>query len=149
MRNIEHTSPAVVEDQLCFQLYAASRVVTGAYREGLSRIGLTYPQYLALLALWDRNPLTVSEIAEVLDLDSGTVSPLLARLEAQGLVSKIRGGSDARSVSVHLTDEGAALEHKAAEVRRSVEQATGLTADEFTRLRRTLQNLRFNVAASK
>src|SRR5690606_34221564 len=110
----------------------ASRVVTGAYREGLGRIGLTYPQYITLLALWEHDPLTVSEIAEALDLDSGTVSPLLTRLESQGLIRRIRGGSDARSVSVHLTEEGAALELLAAEMRHSVEQATGLSADDFT-----------------
>ena len=130
-----------LDRQVCFALYAASRAVTQLYRPLLDPLGLTYPQYLALLVLWERGPVTVSELGAALDLDSGTLSPLLKRLEAAGLVSRHRRADDERSVEVRLTDDGERLREKAATVPRTIAKATGLRAGELAELRRTLTEL--------
>ena len=82
--------PLPCDDQLCFALYDASRAIVGRYREGLAELGLTYTQYIVLLRLWESSPLTVAELGDALNLDSGTLSPLLKRLETQGLVTRRR-----------------------------------------------------------
>jgi len=130
-----------LDRQVCFALYAASRAVTQLYRPLLDPLGLTYPQYLALLVLWERGPVTVSELGAALDLDSGTLSPLLKRLEAAGLVSRHRRADDERSVEVRLTDDGERLREKAATVPRTIAKATGLRAGDLAELRRTLTEL--------
>ncbi len=132
---------ARLADQLCFALYAASKAVAGAYRPRLKALGLTYPQYLAMLVLWQSDGLTVAELGEMLGLDSGTLSPLLKRLDASGLVRRQRTDRDERVVRVYLTPKGAGLEEHAASVRREVESVTGLTGDGFAQLRLTLQEL--------
>lgn len=141
-----------VDDQLCFALYAASRAVTAAYRARLVPLGLTYPQYLALLAIWEAPGSTVSELGRALALDSGTLSPLLRRLEHEGLVRKERaaGGSgaagfDERTVRVHTTAAGDALEPALAAVRAEVEASTGLSEGEFLALRQSLHTLRATI----
>ena len=93
-----------LEEQVCFALYAASRASTSAYRHALASVGLTYPQYLVLLVLWEEDGLTVRQLGDRLLLDSGTLSPLLARLEHAGLVARSRSAGDGRSVHVHLTE---------------------------------------------
>ncbi|AZG43921.1 MarR family winged helix-turn-helix transcriptional regulator [Gordonia insulae] len=98
-----------LDEQLCFALYTASRAVIAAQRPGLAELGLTYPQYLAMLVLWEEDEISVSRLCRRLQLDSGTVSPLLRRLEAQGYLSRRRSSDDERSVTVSLTPEGAAL----------------------------------------
>ena len=141
--------PAVhVDDQLCFALYAASRAVTGAYRARLGALGLTYPQYLVLLALWEAEGSPVSALGRALDLDSGTLSPLIKRLVRDGLVQKERAGNDERAVRVFSTAAGKALEPRVAEVRREVEASTGLSEPEFKALRRALHTLRATIEAS-
>lgn len=141
-------SHARLGDQLCFALYSASKVVAGAYRPGLNALGLTYPQYLAMLALWENDGPTVAGLGGVLGLDSGTLSPLVKRLENSGLIRRERSDRDERVVRLQLTAKGAALEEEAASVRRSVEASTGLAHDEFLRLRESLETLTAAVAGA-
>lgn len=105
-----------LDDQLCFALYNASRALTRAYAPLLEPLGLTYPQYLVLLVLWDGDGLAVKELGERLKLDSGTLTPLLKRLEQQGLVVRRRGEDDERVVRIELTATGRALRGKARKV---------------------------------
>lgn len=105
-----------LDHQLCFALYSTSLAMTKAYRPLLAELGLTYPQYLAMLALWEADGLTVGALGERLFLDSGTLTPLLKRLEAQGLVERRRGQEDERSVFIHLTRTGRALKRRAVAV---------------------------------
>jgi len=136
-----------LDKQVCFALYAASRAVTQAYRPLLDALGLTYPQYLVMLVLWERGPVTVKELGTTLDLDSGTLSPLLKRLAAAGLVVRERSVDDERSVHVRLTDAGAELRQRAATVPRRIAGATGLRAVELAALRRDLVALAEMVGA--
>jgi len=108
--------PLHLDDQLCFALYHASRALTRAYAPLLDPLGLTYPQYLVLLVLWERDGVTVKALGERLSLDSGTLTPLLKRLAHQGLVSRKRGEDDERVVRIHLTAAGRALRAKAKKV---------------------------------
>src|ERR1051325_6626319 len=107
-----------LEQMICFDLYAASRAMTGLYRPELDALGLTYPQYLALRVLWHRGPTTVRDLGKLLDLDSGTLSPLLKRLETAGHVRRERGTTDERTVEVHLTASGARLRAELADLPR-------------------------------
>ncbi|TCK65824.1 MarR family transcriptional regulator [Curtobacterium sp. PhB136] len=136
---------ARLDDQLCFALYAASRAVSGAYRQLLREIGLTYPQYLAMISLWERDAPSVAELGAALDLESSTLSPIVRRLEALGLVLRRRSETDERVVHVHVTDAGRALELRAAPVREQVEASTGLSDSAFANLRETLHQLRATV----
>jgi len=138
---------ARVEDQLCFALYAASKAVSHAYRQLLSEFDLTYPQYLTMLAIWERDGRTVAEIGQVVELDSGTLSPLLRRLERAGFIRRERTDPDERVVRVHATPCGRALEARVAPVRAAIEAGTGLTDAEFVELRETLHRLRRSVAS--
>ena len=107
-------APSVaLDDQLCFALYAASRAVTARYRPMLDEIGLTYPQYLVMMLLWESDHQTVGQLGSRLALDSGTLSPLLKRLTAAGLVTRHRRVEDERSVSIALTDKGRELHDRA------------------------------------
>jgi DNA-binding MarR family transcriptional regulator len=139
---------AAVDDLLCFALYAASRAVTAAYRPLLQELGLTYPQYLVLLALWERKSLSVKDLSDTLQLDYGTLTPLLKRLEAAGLITRRRRIDDERSVQVALTDEGAALQAAAQGVPAAIGDAIGLPEDEVESLRAALRQLTDNVTAS-
>lgn len=103
-----------LDEQLCFALYSASRAVTAAYRPLLEELELTYPQYLVLMVLWEEQPCTVGHLGDRLHLDSGTLSPLLKRLESAGLVRRQRSATDERRVEISLTDRGRALEERAA-----------------------------------
>jgi DNA-binding MarR family transcriptional regulator len=135
-------TPTGLEQQICFALYAASRAVTGLYRPVLAELGLTYPQYVVMLVLWQRGELSVGELGEALDLDSGTLSPLLKRLQAQGLVERRRSASDERAVLVSPTPAGAALRERAAELPARLARAVGLRADEADQLHRLLERVR-------
>ncbi|GIG65958.1 MarR family winged helix-turn-helix transcriptional regulator [Phytomonospora endophytica] len=134
-----------LRDQVCFALYSASRAVTGVYRPLLDELGLTYPQFLVLLALWERDGRTVSEIGTALRLDSGTLSPLLKRLEGAGLVDRRRAAADERQVTVHLTDAGSDLRERARTVPARVAEAAGLTTDQLRELRDVLTTLTDNL----
>lgn len=124
--------------QVCFALYSASRATTQLYRPALDALGLTYPQYLVMLVLWEQAPVTVKELGAELALDSGTLSPLLRRLEAAGLLTRTRRTDDERSVQIQLTESGSALRDRAVDIPRKVAAATGLTATELDALRRKL-----------
>ncbi len=102
-----------LDNQLCFRLYTASRLITQAYHPLLSGIGLTYPQYLVMMVLWEKDGQPVNDIAKKLYLETNTVTPLLKRMEAEGFVKREKGRADGRQVIVHLTPEGRALEEKA------------------------------------
>ena len=102
-----------LDNQLCFRLYTASRLITQAYHPLLSGIGLTYPQYLVMMVLWEQDGQPVNDIAKKLYLETNTVTPLLKRMEAEGFLTRSRGRTDARQVIVQLTPKGRALEEKA------------------------------------
>src|SRR3954454_22294868 len=119
-------APSVMlDDQLCFALYAASRAVTARYRPMLEAIGLTYPQYLVMMLLWENDNQTVGQIGSRLSLDSGTLSPLLKRLTAAGLVSRHRRVEDERSVSIALTEKARPLLDKALPISEEMIGAIG------------------------
>lgn len=141
MTNEEDAGSLLLDDQLCFALYAAQRAVTAAYRPVLDELGLTYPQYLVLLVLWERGETTVKELAAALRLDYGTVSPLLKRLERAGLVRRERAAGDERSVLVACTGRAEELKARAAAVPGALLAATELDGTEATRLREELWRL--------
>ena len=116
----------LLSEQACFALYSASRAVTDVYRPLLAELGLTYPQYLVLLTLWEAEPRTVRDVGAALALDYGTVSPLLKRLEGTGFVERHREARDERTVTVHLTDAGRALRDRVAHVPATIGCALGL-----------------------
>ena len=130
-----------LDQQICFSLNAASRAFGGVYRVVLKDLGLTYPQYLVMLLLWEHGDLPVKKLGEHLRLDSGTLSPLLKRLETAGLVRRERSARDERSVEVRLTGEGAALRERAVQVPRRIAAATGFDVDEIRELRTQLDEL--------
>jgi DNA-binding MarR family transcriptional regulator len=127
-----------LDQQLCFALYSASGLMTRRYRPLLEPFGLTYPQYLAMLALWERAPSTVGELGEALGLDSATLTPLLKRLEASGLVTRRRDAADERRVLVEPTAEGRALRERARSVPAAMLRQLPLDAGELKSLHRTL-----------
>ena len=131
-----------LDNQLCFAVYSASLAMTRLYKPLLDKLGLTYPQYLVLLVLWERDGLTVSELGERLSLDSGTLTPLLKRLEASGLVSRIRDTADERRVHVSLTAAGRRLKARAAEVPGCLMAASQCSVPELVSLTQQVQALR-------
>jgi DNA-binding MarR family transcriptional regulator len=133
-------APSVaLDDQLCFALYAASRAVTARYRPMLEKIGLTYPQYLVMMLLWETDHQTVGQLGSRLALDSGTLSPLLKRLTTAGLVTRHRRVEDERSVSIALTDKGRALHDEALRISEQMIGAIGFDTGEFADLKNRLQ----------
>ena len=135
-----------LDHQLCFALYSSSLLMTKLYKPVLAPLGLTYPQYLVLLVLWETDRVMVSELGERLFLDSGTLTPLLKRMETAGLLTRTRAVDDERRVIVGLTAAGRALRRKAESVPIAVACATGCPLDELTALTAQLQALRANVA---
>lgn len=130
-----------LDDMVCFPLYAAARAVTRTYADLLDEVGLTYPQYLTMLALWETEPLSVRELGERLMLDSGTLTPLLKRLEAAGHVVRRRDERDERRVLVSVTSRGQELRAEVAEVPARLFAAMGLSMDELVGLRTQLHGL--------
>ncbi|MBF6205541.1 MULTISPECIES: MarR family winged helix-turn-helix transcriptional regulator [Nocardia] len=135
------TDHLTLDKQLCFPLYAASRAMTAVYRPKLERLGLTYPQYLVMLALWERDERSVGDVCHALDLDSGTLSPLLKRLEAAGLVERRRSAADERRVDIRLTERGRALRTEAGDIPAQMAEASGLSMDDVVALRDILHRL--------
>ncbi|HEY4145579.1 MarR family transcriptional regulator [Pinirhizobacter sp.] len=115
-----------LDNHLCFALYAASRAMTAGYRGPLSELGLTYPQFIVMVVLWQTDGVTVGELGKQLQLDSGTLTPLLKRLEQANLVTRQRNADDERELIVTLTEDGHALRHKANDVSEQVFCRTGL-----------------------
>ena len=136
-----------LDNQLCFALYAASLAMTKLYKPLLDELGLTYPQYLVMLVLWERDGLAVSEVGRRLSLDSGTLTPLLKRLEAAGLVSRLRAVDDERRVHIHLSAAGRRLKVRAAKVPACILAATQCPLPEVVRLTQELHLLRERLAA--
>lgn len=134
--------PPTLDDQLCFALYSAGLALTKAYRPILDALDLTYPQYLVMMCLWENDGLAVRELGARLHLDSGTLTPLLKRLEARGLLKRNRDAGDERRVLVALTAEGRALGERAAEVPLQIGRAAGLTVEQAREERDRLAALR-------
>lgn len=111
-----HFDHLKLENQLCFPFYAASHLIIRAYQEDLSRLGITYPQYLVLMVLWEKDPRTVNEIAEQLLLNTNTVTPLLKRMEAMGLIERKPSQTDLRKVEVGLTEKGEKMQLEASTI---------------------------------
>ncbi|WP_266181203.1 MarR family winged helix-turn-helix transcriptional regulator [Dyella humicola] len=133
--------PLLLDQQLCFALYASSRSITGLYRPLLEPLGLTYPQYLVMLVLWEQDGITVRELGQRLQLDSGTLTPLLKRLQSAGLVSRQRRAEDEREVEIRLTPAGLALREPASDIPACMAQRLELSFDQMQRLRDELKQL--------
>jgi len=126
-----NANPLALDQQVCFALVVAARSVVAVYRPVLERMGLTHPQYLVMLALWQYAPVSVKRLSALLQLDPGTLSPLLKRLEAAGLLTRRRDRGDERLLSVELTGAGAALRNQALEVPPAIVQRLGMTVEEL------------------
>ena len=133
--------PLALDRQVCFALAAASRSVIGVYRPVLEPLGLTHPQYLVMLALWERSPRTVRDIGEALHLDPATLSPLLKRLESAGLLTRARSAADERALDVALTPSGAALRAEAEKVPAQIVARLGMPVAELEAIRDGLTSL--------
>lgn len=131
-----------LDQQLCFALYASSLAMTKLYKPLLAPLGLTYPQYLVMLVLWERDDRAVHELGELLQLDSGTLTPLLKRLEGSALVSRQRDQSDERRVRIRLTDAGRQLKQAASSIPAAMICQVGIELDEVAELRERLHLLR-------
>ena len=139
----------LLERQLCFALSVASRSVVGAYRPVLEKLGLTHPQYLVMLALWERSPRTVREISEALLLEPATVTPLLKRLEDAGFVTRTRQAGNERALDVALTPRGAALREQALDVPGTMMTRLGITREEAEELHGSMMRLIAAAQASR
>lgn len=141
-------SMLALDNQLCFALYSASLAMTKTYKPLLDKIGLTYPQYLVMLVLWQEENLLVKSIGEKLFLDSGTLTPLLKRLEASGLILRTRDLQDERQVRITLTREGRALKRRAQDIPSQVLCASGQPVDALVSLRSQLALIRDDLVRS-
>ncbi|WP_286719305.1 MarR family transcriptional regulator [Devosia sp. 63-57] len=141
------TMPSI-DRMLCFAVYAAGHAFTRFYKPRLDALELTYPQYLVFLVLWERDDITVKALGERLFLDSGTITPLVKRLEARGLVSRHRDPDDERQVRIRLTEEGEALEKQALSIPLAVIEGTGMGLDGADALRQELLALRSRLDAA-
>lgn len=140
--SLTNGQPLHLDNQLCFALYSANLALNKLYRQLLAPLNLTYPQYLVMLVLWERDDLTVSGIGERLFLDSATLTPLLKRLESAGLLLRQRSRQDERQVVVTLTDEGRALQQQAVSIPESISCASACDADTMSALKKELEYLR-------
>ncbi len=139
--------PLALDRQLCFALHSTSLAMTKVYRKLLAPLGLTYPQYLAMLVLWERDGLTVSQLGERLFLDSATLTPLLKRMEAAGLLTRTRSADDERQVVITLSQEGRALQARASAVPRQLLCATPMPPGDLASLKAHLERLRTDLQA--
>ena len=130
-----------LEDHLCFSLYACSRAILRLYRPYLDELQLTYPQYLVLVTLWEKPQRTIKELGEILNLDTGTLTPLLKRMEAAGLLERRRDTVDERVMNIHISEAGQALQEKASCVPQSLFDATGMSKKELDEINETIMRL--------
>ncbi|MGG3912505.1 MarR family winged helix-turn-helix transcriptional regulator [Rossellomorea vietnamensis] len=133
--------PLLLENQICFKIYTAEREITKLYRSLLEEIGVTYPQYLALLVLWEEETISVKELGRKLFLDSGTLTPMLKRMEANGLVERKRSSEDERSVIISLTDKGRGMKEKAECIPTRLLERFEMDGDELSKLDQTLTTI--------
>jgi DNA-binding MarR family transcriptional regulator len=138
----------LLDNQLCFALYSTSLMMTKVYKPLLLELNLTYPQYLAMLVLWERDGLTVGEVSTRLLTDPGSLTPLLKRLEAEGLIRRTRSKEDERVVLLTLTEQGKALHEKAKSVPQCILAASGISLDQLKALQKDLLGLRGNLHES-
>lgn len=131
----------LLNNQLCFALYASSNAITKLFNQKLVKLNLTYPQFLVLLVLWEADGVPVKDLSQKLKLDSGTLTPLLKRLEKAGVIRRERSQHDGRFLTVSLTDQGKDLEHKVAKIQEEVACETELSETEFAELRGKLYSL--------
>jgi len=146
-RQINSDQALLLDNQLCFALYSTSLAMTRLYKPLLDALGLTYPQYLVMLVLWERDGLMVSELGDRLSLDSGTLTPLLKRLEAAGLIARLRAVEDERRVHITLTPAGRRLKARAAKIPGCILSASQCSLSELVSLTRQVQALRHRLAA--
>lgn len=142
MSDFDSCDALLLDNQLCFALYSTSLQMTKTYKPLLQSIGLTYPQYLAMLVLWERDGITVGEISTRLLTDPGSLTPLLKRLESEGLLQRNRSREDERVVMVHLTDKGRALQQQAKQVPQCILKASGRSLEQLQQLQADLLDLR-------
>jgi len=135
-----------LENQLCFPLYAASRLVTKCYQPGLDALGITYPQYLVLMVLWENDSVNLSLLSQKLMLQSNTLTPLLKRMQETGLVERVRSLKDERSIVISLTEKGLALKEKAPVLRAQLGDHLGINLEEIIQLKTLLDKLIKNLA---
>jgi len=133
--------PLALDRQVCFALAAASRSVIGLYRPVLTPLGLTHPQYLVMLALWERSPRTLTDVADALYLEPATLSPLLKRLESAGLLNRRRSADDERALSIELTPAGEQLRSRALAVPGTIVERLGVPVEQLERVRDELTAL--------
>ena len=141
-------SSSQIGDHLCFAFYSMSHAFGRAYRQLLEPLGLTYPQYIVLVVLWEQDKLTVKDIGERLYLDSGTLTPLLKRLEAMGHIRRVRDKQDERQVRIELTEAGHGLREKARNIPEKLGCMLGLPAEELRSMNEQISRLRANLHAS-
>ena len=141
--------PVRLDSMLCFAVYATAHAFTRFYKPRLEALDLTYPQYLVFVALWEKDGVTVSALGGRLFLDSGTITPLVKRLEARGLVKRVRDSEDERQVRILLTPAGRALQAKAAAIPLKVAEGAGITEKEAEALRSGLLDLRERLDAGR
>jgi DNA-binding MarR family transcriptional regulator len=148
MKEVKATAPRAasgvlgLDQQLCFSLYSTGLAMDKVYRKLLRPLKLTYPQYLVMLVLWERDGITVTGLGERLFLDSATLTPLLKRLESSGLVSRKRAAEDERQVIISVTARGRALSEKARDVQQAIFKAAQCSADELHEIKKQLESLR-------
>ncbi|WP_431608935.1 MarR family winged helix-turn-helix transcriptional regulator [Chryseobacterium sp. 'Rf worker isolate 10'] len=135
---MENPKTPKLENQICFPLYVIAKEITGLYRPFLDELGITYPQYLVMMILWDGDGLTVTHIGEKLFLDSGTLTPLLKRLESKGFIIRKRKKEDERVVEVFLDEAGKKLQQKACEIPGKIQEKLGIQPEELLHLKDTV-----------
>ncbi|MFD1860243.1 MarR family transcriptional regulator [Aeromicrobium camelliae] len=137
----DDSDPLALEAQVCFALAVASRSVVAAYKPVLEPLGLTHPQYLVMLALWQHDRLGLTELSSTLALDPGTASPLIKRLEQRGYVERLRSANDARSLEITLTEQGRALREQALSVPPTMLERLGMTLEDLERTNAVLRSI--------
>lgn len=138
---VNDVDPLLLERQVCFALSVASRSVIGAYKPVLDPLGITHPQYLVMLALWEHQQLSLNELAQLLSQEPSTLSPLVKRLEREGLVARVRSASDERRLEITLTDAGEALRERAIKVPGEMARRLGMSVDELTGIHTSMLRL--------
>ncbi len=141
--------PDTVEQLICFALYSANNAMNRAYKPHLAALGLTYPQYIALTALWEKDGITVGTLCDRLMIETNTLTPVLKKLEAMGHVTRRRGDGDERQVFVHLTDQGRTLRKKAPDITACIIENTGLPLARLEELVTSISQMRDNLATNK
>ncbi|KPE52269.1 MarR family winged helix-turn-helix transcriptional regulator [Chryseobacterium indologenes] len=138
---MDNSNPPKLENQICFPLYVIAKEITGLYRPFLDELDITYPQYLVLMVLWENDGVTVSHIGEKVFLDSGTLTPLLKRLESKGIINRKRKKEDERVVEVFLTESGKQLQKKACEIPGKIRNKIDADPEDLIHLKETIQKI--------